>query len=392
MQTEKQAETRDLQIRELRELLASPGPCISIYLPIITSENNLRENSVRFKHAIRRAEQLLEAKNIPTADRRALVEPIQDLANQFADHKNVESQGLAVFRSPSSFHHIHLPHASEEMVEVGRHFQIRPLLPQLMGDRSFYILALSQKNIRLLKCSDRHSEEVELPKSVPRNLDEFTETSKPDHVQDNRATGGPSTGSMKGVMFTTSSDREARDEYLHHFFVQIDRGLQEIFRNDPLPLVVVGVEYELAIYKRINTYPNSIENGVHGAPDGLKGGEMHRRALELIEPHFSGALDRALEQLDRQMGANRASLTMKEIVKAAYEGRVSHLFLTDSAKYIGTFDETRMQTHAHSDDRLEEEDLVNTAALQTILHAGQVFVTSAGKLPNGAPVAAVFRY
>ena len=39
--------------------------------------------------------------------------------------------------------------------------------------------------------------------------------------------------------------------------------------NDPAPLVLAGVEYELAIYRRVNSYPRTLEQPVHGSPDGM---------------------------------------------------------------------------------------------------------------------------
>ncbi len=83
-------------------------------------------------------------------------------------------------------------------------------------------------------------------------------------MTDNRATPGPAAGSSKGVMFTTSTDKETKDEYLAHFYKQIDRGLNEILRGKTEPVVPVGVEYELALYRSVSTYPHLIGEGVEG--------------------------------------------------------------------------------------------------------------------------------
>ena len=45
------------------------------------------------------------------------------------------------------------------------------------------------------------------------------------------------------MTFSTSTDKEDKDEYLMHFYKQIDRGLNEILRGKTEPVVPVGVEY-----------------------------------------------------------------------------------------------------------------------------------------------------
>jgi Bacterial archaeo-eukaryotic release factor family 7 len=73
--------------------------------------------------------------------------------------------------------------------------------------------------------------------------------------------------------------KEDKDEYLAHFYKQIDRGLNEILRGKTEPVVPVGVEYELALYRSVNTYPHLAEEVVHGAPNSLKAGEMHALSM-----------------------------------------------------------------------------------------------------------------
>lgn len=260
---------------------------------------------------------------------------------------------------------------------------MRPLIAAYSAHSRFYLLALSHKHVRLLRCTEHSSDEAPLPGSTPTNLEQSMQTAQPGHVLDNRSTGGPSAGSMKGVLFGTSTGRESSDEYLFNFFRQVDRGVQAVLREEGAPLVVAAVEYELALYHRASTYPHLVEDGVHGAPDGLKGGEMHRRALKLMRDRPSGPL----AQFRALSDSGRASSTIKEVIGAAYEGRVAHLFLRDGAEYRGDFDEIRRLVKRSGD-----EDLLNEAAIETLLHGGEVAVPGPDKIPDGAEAAALFRY
>ncbi|HVW83580.1 MAG TPA: hypothetical protein VHB50_02830, partial [Bryobacteraceae bacterium] len=226
---------------------------------------------------------------------------------------------------------------------------------------------------------------------TPVSLADAMQTRQPDHVLENRQGGIPSVGSMGGVISGSSTDREAKDEYLLHFFRNIDRAVNECLKNNA-PLIPVGVEHELALYRRVNTYQALIEQGVHGAPDGLEGGELQSRAMALLAErsrHFGNAVP---ADFDKRVGLGRASIRIPEIVSAAWEGRVSQLFFQEDAHYTGAFDPVRRRVK-HTDDPLDSPvDLIESAAYQTVLHGGEARILPASAMPNGVAACAVFRY
>lgn len=368
MQSKTMSENAVLSTQDVKTMAAVAGPCISIYLPVAPTGVDRREQTVRLKKAVERVEFLLEEREVESSQKRALLEPIHALVEGGGyGHAKV----LAIFRSPDLFRHYSLPWDLDEMAVVADHFQIAPLLRLLHQQKAFYILALSQKNIRLLRCTDDSSEEVTLPDSIPHTLHEFMATDKPDHVQDNRSTAGQATGSMKGVLFGTNTDREKKDEYMQHFYKQIDKGLNGLLKDDPAPVVLAGVDYELALYHHVTKYPNLVDDGVQGAPDGLKGGELHRRALELLQSQNTLEADGLLAQYDKLGGTDRTSTDAANILKAAREGRVAHLFLAEG---------------------IEAAERYNVAALQTILNSGEVHIVPLERMPGAATMAALFRY
>ncbi len=185
--------------------------------------------------------------------------------------------------------------------------------------------------------------------------------------------------------------RENKSEYLAHFFKQIDHGVNECLRGSSDPLVLAAVEYELAQYRTLNTYPYLASEDVQGAPNSLKSGEMHARAIEALGRAYDTKADEIVAEYNHRVGGG-ASNRLKDVVTAAHDGRVLNLLVSDTLEKTGAFDETTHSVVGHARDASEEEDLVNDAAVQTILHAGQVFCVSNKKMPNGAPLAAVFRY
>lgn len=372
-------------LKDLKPLLSSPGPCVSVYLT--HAPNTPKANSLGWREAVRAVEPKLQDLG---AQGRELFETLKDWET-ISQGQGPQSKAVAVFRSPAVFNITWMQDQVQPRALVGPHFFIRPLLAELDKAKQFYILALSQKDVRLLRCNSRRAEEVAIPRGTATSFEAYMDTAKPDHVRNNQTSAGPSGGHTKGVVGTTDTEREDKGEYLGHFYRQIDRGVNELLRGSSDPVLLAGVEYELAQYHALNTYPHLLDEDVKGAPNGLKAGEMHARAIEAISRSYDKRADAVLAEYNHKVGGG-ASNRLKDVVTAAHDGRVLTLLVSDSLETTGTFDERTHAVKGHATGISEDEDLINDAAVQTILHAGQVLSLSNKKMPNGAPLAAVFRY
>jgi len=178
---------------------------------------------------------------------------------------------------------------------------------------------------------------------------------------------------------------------LLHFYKEVDDGLNKLLRNREAPVVLAGVDYELALYRRVSNYPRLAPDGAHGSPEGVPNAELRRRAEQAAEAFFAEPLEQALRAYEK-LGPERRSSDWREVVKAAYNGRVAHLFLTPDAKEMGFFDRSSQTVEQHDPPRPGDEDLVNAAAVETLLHGGFVDILPPEKAPGGARVAALLRY
>ena len=77
---------------------------------------------------------------------------------------------------------------------------------------------------------------------------------------------------------------------------------------------------------------------------------------------------------------------------AAHDGRVHILLVSDSLELKGRFEEDVHQVKVREDGAPNEEELLNDAAVQTILHGGQVLVAPNQQMPSGAAMAALLRF
>lgn len=383
-------EAKDFSTEELRAIVSASGPCVTIQLlleSLPTGQNRTRD---RVKKAIREAEEQLRSRSISDERIEGLLDGLQEIADDLELRR--DRRNLVILRSPEVALYFLMSGSMPDCVRTGEHFYVEPLVRQQREEnRTFFMLTLSQKLIRLVRSNGREFVEVDLPASLPRNLEDFMQTKPPDHRLSGRSTAGPSTGSMNGVSFTTLADREAKGAYLSNFFRAIDRGVREALNHGGAPLLLAGVDYEVSLYRKVNTYPHLAENDLIGAP-GEPDAEFHTRASEVIQSSFDAPVNALLSEFANLSGTPRTSTSTKEIVTALSDGRVSHLFVAECTDQPGLFDEETYKVRAHRQAEPGDEDLVNLAAVQALLTSSEIFYLPRNKMPHGAQLAALFRF
>ena len=140
-----------LPVEEFKMLMAErPGWCVSLFMPTHRGGEGTREDPIRFQNLLRLAEERLVEKGMRTVDARSLLGPARSLEgySPFWRHLN---DGLAMYLAQGVFRYYALPIPLAEQLVVAEHFYIKPLLPLLSGDGRFYVLALSQNQVRLCR-------------------------------------------------------------------------------------------------------------------------------------------------------------------------------------------------------------------------------------------------
>lgn len=370
--------------KQVQELAKQSGSCLSLLFHF-SGDPHGRE--ARLGGLLRHAHDQLVKGGAEESQVKARIAAVRSRIMERLEQAH--SGAIAVFSSGDQIWAFDLVTSHEEFAEAGTVFNISPLIASISQDTEFYLLALSQKHARLLHCTMTEAIEVPMPPEIPTNLLESTAHETSDHKTSNHVQGGKmgSGHSHAGISvnFGSSAEADKKDEYLRHFFNEIDKQLQSFLADKQLPLIVAGVDYEIALYRKISEYPMLVAGGVTGAPDGLKGPELHERALEVLKAHNESRFERLLAIHERAAG-QRVSSDMTEIVAGARDGKVQYLFVADDAKSRGSFDEA---TRSILDSG---ENLVNWTMLQTLAHRGDVIELPREKMPKQTDVSAYFRY
>jgi hypothetical protein len=375
---------------ELEQLMRKEQQwCVSIYMPSHRTGTEAQQDPIRLKNLLGEAEKRLSDQGVGRRDVQKMLEPASNFLqdSHFWQH---QSDGLAIFLSSNRVRRYRLPLNFEELLVVEDHFHIKPLLPLFTGDGQFYILALSQNEIRLLNGTRDSVSEVDIGQ-VGGSLAEALPSG------DYQAIFQHHTSSSDSVTFHGQgggSDESAKNELLRYFRLVSD-GLTEFLQEDRAPLVLAGVEYLLPIYKEANTYPNLIDTVIKGNPDLLRADELHKSAWNILKHHFQAAQEDAVAQYQQLAGqtSEQATDTLEKIVPAAYYGQVETLFVAAGMQQWGVFNPDTSEIKIHDQMKTGDEHLLDLAAVQTYLKGGTVYIMEPDKVPGRtSAAAAVLRY
>jgi hypothetical protein len=101
-------------------------------------------------------------------------------------------------------------------------------------------------------------------------------------------------------------------------------------------------------------------------------------------------VDRFIELHGQQNGL--ATSDLESAVKAAVAGRVETLIVPLGVQKQGRYDPETDSVRVESEATPENDDLLNFAAVQTLLNSGNVYAVPADQFPNSGDIAAIFRY
>jgi hypothetical protein len=381
--------------QDLKQLInMSDKWCVSLYMPAHRVGREQQQDPIRFKNLIARAEEKLLECRAGRSEVQEMMRPMERLVTDthFWQH---QSDGLAVFLSAGFVKTYRLPSKFDELMVISKKFHIKPLLPLINENGQFYILAVSLNNTRLFLGNRDQVKEVKLP-DVPTNMQEALRLDDPEtQLGFHTGTRNPGTQGSQPAIFHGQGNQADNDENdILRYFQLVDAGLQTLLNDASIPMVLVGLDYLLPIYQNANSYAGLIRDGLIGNPDEMSEKELHQRAWQLIEPVIDKERRDAIKQFELLYGrkSDRVTDELKTIVKAAKYGQVGTLFVPISIHRWGRFEQKSGKVFLEDNSNIENEDLLNYAAAQTIQNAGQVYALESDDIPGNGDQAAILRY
>jgi hypothetical protein len=375
---------------------------VTIYAPMHTSAAppHISENQIRFKNLLQKA-----ADEIRGIDKHAelamqLESTIDEIYNSLTFWEN-QTPGLLICATTNNIHMFHLPIDTEEYVAVDTYFHLAPVVGLLHDAREYYVLAIAQQNPKLYR-GDMYSLEssgIELP----ANMREALNLDEPNRKTENQGTTtGPSSQGMasspsrgRGWFNGRGGARNPAEADRLRFFRLIDQVIRDNANRD-MPLILAGVESDIAEYREISRYPHILRGAAginHTGTDDLR--PLFEEAMtiiskELIEP----AHQSAVEEYERVGGANpdRVARDLKSIDQAATQGRIDKLLAGMIRRTADTVRDTAGEVLRISFPNKSESKRLNDIARKVWQSSGTIFNLLPSEMPGGLQLAARLRY
>lgn len=371
-----------------RLLLVEAEGCVTLYLPTFKTGPEVQQAPILLKNLTKEAEERLVRLGRRRPEVLEFLKPLDQLLHDSEFWKHQE-EGLALFLTPDRFETFRLPHRFEPSISVDHRLNVRPLLPHLHGDGVFYLLAVSQNDVRCFKGSRTDMEELDI-ESLPLNKDQALGLDKSQSITLKNGPGAsfgvPTHGSLE------LSDIEKNE--VRQYFRKVDQALSEILKAEKAPLIFAGVEAHFALYKEANTYPHLFGECLKGNPEVLSPAQLHSKAWPLVQNHFMSPFYAAREKFSMLHGKNSplASAKFEEIFFAAHQSRIETLMVSKTASQWGTFDLEQLQLEPVQEVLPEHRDLLSAMLPAAIQSGATVYTLDLEEMPEGEPIAALFRY
>src|SRR5690606_16599648 len=295
---------------------------------------------------------------------------------------------------PGAHRSFRVPVRLPRLGAVDDHFVIDPLLKLVAPDRHFLVLALSQQRIRVLEASLQHAEEIKL-RDVPTKLRDVIAPEEPPADAAAAPVGAVPSGGPRLVFYGHGAVEKAhKKEDARQYLYRVAEGIHDHLADRELPMVPVGLEDLVALYREVNTYPHLMEEAVLHNPDDLSAEDLHAAAWDVIERTIvKEEMDRDRERFRDLHGTGLASADAAEVERAAAEGRVDTLLLGEPERCWEELPRaTPVVRLGESGGPVARCERLDHAAAETLTHGGRIHVASEPKAVDDAEIAAIFRY
>jgi hypothetical protein len=364
-------------------------PAITIYVPTQRA-GDYEKSRIHLKNAIREAESNLEELDVTPPEQKELLKPLKALLED-TDFWAHQSDTLLLLRSEDVFEQYRLPIAVDNIVQVGESFYLHPTLPAVGGDYRFFILALSQNEVRFFEGHRYSVFPVKVNDLVPENKQEML-ADLADSARLQHHSAGTSSDTNT-IYHGQGSHKDLDDNTLEKFLRAVDDGLMEMLHDENPPLVIAGDEQVAARYRALSNYPNMWEKSIAGNPEKKDAVLLHEEAMTVLRPDIASELEEMKKKFSEALAGGEASFSTDEIVRAAGDGRINALFLVKGGQEWGHYDPTIRKVAHMEKPQAGATDLVEYAAMHTFLQGGKVFQVERSEMPRPAgSMNAIFRY
>ena len=363
--------------KELLSQLTSEGtkgPFVTIMLNTHVAHQDVEKDQIKFKNFAKEAKKRFE-KKYSEHDWSPFQEKITSLLDDPSFWRSATTS-VAVIVSPEQvfIHRLGIPVDDQYYVSD---------LPYLLAiiknghfNYSYYLLGLNRDSMKLYEVTNKQVKEVALPEDAPRDV--VT-------ALGSELTGGGLNYASNGSEGTTFHGVNPKDEEVEidwvNYYQAVDDYLKDTFENpEKWPIFLFALPENQTMFKKVakNPYYRS-DVAISASPAQLSLKEIESGAKKLSQELAVKEASDYNKLLDKKFIDQ-----LVDIIPAAKEGKISHLFIATSnlADGFGEDPETEY----------DRRQVLNELADNVITNGGQVFILEQKDAPDEKSLVAILRY
>lgn len=365
--------------------------CVSLHMPTHVAGKETMQGRVRMKNLLRQAQQSLEDRGLRRNEAEALLKPAERLIDD-SDFWQHQTEGLSVFLSKDVACYCHLHSKVREQAAVDDIFAVRPLLNLLGKDMNYLVIALSLHSVRLFEGRASGLEEMDLsawPSSL-RSLEAMLDL-EPSLQFHTSGAVQPNGGKRSATFHGQGANERQQKERIFEFFRALDPAITDLLRGRREPMIPVGVERIVTIFREAVSYPNISDDIVEGSPEHWSDPELFERVKKVADPMMERHHRAGLERFEAAKDGQRSVSDIDKIAHAVSMSLVDTLLVSTEKRVAGAEQDGLIevcQGMSVEDDRC---DLLDRLVWRALNDSTKVYGYPDDSLPEGAPCAAVVR-
>lgn len=340
--------------------------CVTIILQTHRTLPDNEKDAIVLRNLIKEAETRLQ-KTCEKALVTRIMKKINDLTNDINHRFNLES--LILFANEDMAAYTRLPVAVDDRVVIDKSFATRDLIRALQQETSYYVLILSRDEARLVEAfNDKVVSEIDTP--FPMVNVDLHPRQRAEAAIGNRMTN-----------------------LILEFFNRVDKQLNEVLKENPLPVIICTEESNYADYLKI-------ADNRHWIVGNLNGNRMQEKAHHVVDAAWPVMkqliLEKnrlRLEELRGAVSSGNVLTDFNEIWQAASNGRGKTLFVKRGYFQPAQWENNTIRLLSEPEDaHLLVEDIIGDMIEKNRRAGGETVFVRGDELEKFQNLALVTRY
>lgn len=340
--------------------------CVSIILNTHRTKPDNQNDPVLLKNMVKEAEEKLLAQY----DKKfalPIIEKVKKIADSVNHNFNLES--LVIYANSDFADFTRLPVKVQDRVVIDNAFATRDLVRSMHHESSYYVLVFSRQQARLIVAyNDTVVEEAS--QVFPLENDLYT------------------TSKLKLSM------KQGTDNLYEEFFNRVDKVLNDVIKNHPLPVILVTETRNFEHYLKIADKKDMIIGHVNMNRDHEKAHHIVPEAWEIMKTLLKQKNQRKLEDLSKAVSEGKFVSDLNDIWKAVIEGRGKTLFVKRGffQPALMVDDHIVPVDHFEKDQKGVVDDIIDEMIEQAMAFGGDIVFVEGQELDKFQNVALMTRY